>query len=95
MYIDPEKIGLRIKRLRKQNGLTREQLAEKINVSTTHLYRLETGVSAGSMDLMVEIAAHFDVSLDYLVLGKEQSRDTLREKVRVLIQFLISWLQEL
>lgn len=95
MYIDPEKIGLRIKRLRKQDGLTREQLAEKINVSVTHLYRLENGVSAGSMDLMVEIAAHFDVSLDYLILGKEQAKDTLKEKVRALIQFLITWLQEL
>lgn len=95
MYIDPTKIGLRIKKLRKENGLTQEQLAEKINVSTTHLYRMETGVSAGSMDLIVEIAAHFDVSLDYLVLGKEQPRDTLREKVRTLIRFLIIWLEEL
>ena len=56
---------------------------------------METGVSAGSMDLIVEIAAHFDVSLDYLVLGKEQPRDTLREKVRTLIRFLIIWLEEL
>ena len=95
MYIDPTKIGLRIKKLRKENGLKQEQLAEKINVSTTHLYRMETGVSAGSMDLIVEIAAHFDVSLDYLVLGKEQPRDTLREKVRTLIRFLIIWLEEL
>lgn len=95
MYIDPEKIGLRIKKLRKENGLTREQLAEKINISTTHLYRLETGISTGSMDLIVEIAAHFDVSLDYIVLGKEQSRDTLREKVRALIRFLIAWLEDI
>ena len=88
-------LGNKIRELRRARNLTQEQLAEKINVSTTHLYRMETGVSAGSMDLIVEIAAHFDVSLDYLVLGKEQPRDTLREKVRTLIRFLIIWLEEL
>ena len=95
MYYDPKESGLRIKNLRKQNSITQECLAEKLNITVNQLYRVESGLSTGSVDLVVEIAAHFDVSLDYLLLGKEQPRDYIREKVKSLIALLIAWLQEL
>ena len=34
-------IGLKIAYYRKLNGLTQEQLAEKVNISTNHLSKLE------------------------------------------------------
>ena len=95
MYYDPKEVGLRIKSLRKQNSITQECLAEKLNITVNQLYRVESGLSTGSVDLIVEIAAHFDVSLDYLLLGKEQPRDYIREKVKSLIALLTAWLQEL
>ena len=95
MYFDPKEVGSRIKRLRKQIGITQEQLAEKLNVTVNQLYRVEAGLSTGSVDLIVEISFHLDVSLDYLILGKEQPRDYIKEKVKALIVFLIAWLKEL
>lgn len=95
MYVDHKEVGLRIKKLRNQNGVTQEQLAEQLNITTNFLYRIESGNRAASLDLLVEMTVHFGVTLDYLVLGNEQSRDSLKEKVRVLIQFLIKWLEEL
>lgn len=95
MYYDPKEVGLRIKKLRKQNGITQEQLAETLNITVNQLYRVESGLSAGSVDLVVELSAHFDVSLDYLLLGKEQPRDYIKEKVKVLIALLTTWLKDL
>lgn len=37
------RLANRIRRLRKQQGLTQEQLAEKVHVSTTHVGLVETG----------------------------------------------------
>ena len=45
--------------------MTQERLAEELNISDIHLRRLESGRSAGSVELVIEIAAYFDVSLDY------------------------------
>lgn len=95
MYFDNKEVGLRIKQLRKQHGLTQEELAEKVNITENHLYKVEAGQSAGSMDLIVELAECFDVSLDYLVLGKEQPRDVLKTKVLILLKFLTAWVKDL
>ena len=37
MYYDPKECGRRIAKLRKERGLTQEQLAEKLNISTSNL----------------------------------------------------------
>ena len=67
--------GSRIKELREsriRNGkkMTLEILAEELNISVPHLWRIENGDRAASIDLMIVIAEYFSVSLDYLVLGK-------------------------
>ena len=51
-------------------GLTQEQLAERLNVSTVHLAKIETGKRGCSLDILIDFATFFNVSLDYLVLGK-------------------------
>ena len=66
MYFDPKMCGKRIQVLRKKKGLTQLQLSFKINVSESHLRAIETG----SIDLLIECSEFFQVSLDYLVLGK-------------------------
>ena len=69
MKINLLEIGRRIKKIRKENGLTQEQFAEKFNVSVEHVGRIETGKRGVSIDLFVEISCTFNVSLDYLILG--------------------------
>ena len=66
MYYDLKESGLRIKKLRKQKGLTQEQLADKLNISTSNLGKLERGLQGLSIDLLIELSIFFDVSLDYI-----------------------------
>ena len=73
MCYEIEKIGKRIRQLRRGQDMTQEQLAEKLNVGTDHLGKIETGKHRCSIEILIDVAAFFDVSLDYLILGKERS----------------------
>ena len=70
MYFDLVATGKRIKGLRKENKMTQEKLAEKLNISRVHMANIEIGDKAPSIDLFIVMSEFFGVSLDYLVLGK-------------------------
>lgn len=100
MYYDQKESGARIRKLRKQRGLTQEQLAERLNISVNYLGKLETGHYGGSIDLLIEITETFGVTLDYLVLGKvppDESavKETIKKKLLLLIEFLTKFVNEL
>lgn len=69
MKYDLVETGKRIAGIRRRNGLTQEQFAEKFSVSVEHVGRIETGKRGISIDFLVDIACAFEVSLDYLILG--------------------------
>lgn len=50
MFYDQKDSGMRIAELRKQKGLTQEQLAEQLNISTSNLGKLERGLQGLSID---------------------------------------------
>lgn len=70
MYYDQFNTGKRIQKLRRERYLTQEELAVRLNVSDRHLRSLESGEYIPSIDLFIEIAAFFDVTLDHLIMGK-------------------------
>lgn len=76
MYFDPYATGKRIQELRKFHGLTQEQAAIKLNISDRHMRNLEKGTYA-PLDLFVEIAVYFDVTLDHLILGTTETQKEL------------------
>jgi transcriptional regulator with XRE-family HTH domain len=76
MYFDSYAAGYRIQKLRKAHGLTQEEAAIKLNISDRHMRSLEKGTYT-PLDLFVEIAVHFDVTLDYLILGKVETKKEL------------------
>jgi len=49
-------LGKRIKRMRNKAGLTQEQLAEKVHVSTTHIGFVETGKRRVSLKTLQRVA---------------------------------------
>ena len=71
MGFERDAYATRIKSLRKKSGLTQEQLAEKINVTSTYIVKIENSQRTGSIEFSVELAKCFGVSLDYLLLGEE------------------------
>ena len=76
MYFNSYAAGYRIQKLRKAHGLTQEEAAIKLNISDRHMRSLEKGTYT-PLDLFVEIAVHFDVTLDYLILGKVETKKEL------------------
>ena len=60
-------IGQRIRKMRKANNLSQEQLAEKIGISTTHMSHIETGNTKLSLPVFVEIACALSVQTDELL----------------------------
>ena len=68
-----ERIGDRIKGLRKSNHLTQFQLAETLFVSDKTISKWEQNKSEPDIDLLIEIANIFNVSLDYLLTGAKNN----------------------
>lgn len=56
--------------LRKKNGLSQEELANKLNVTRQTISKWELGESAPEMEKLVMLGDYFNISLDELVLGK-------------------------
>ncbi len=63
----------RLRSLRKKNDWSQGQLAQKINIEEQRISKYERGLSAPSLDILVDIAHAFGVSLDYLLTGKGKS----------------------
>ena len=88
MYFDRTAYGERIKRLRTGRDLTQEQLAEKINVSRTYIVKIENGLQIGPIEIAIDLAMFFDVSMDFLLLGKENYRVDRKQCLRMAIDIL-------
>lgn len=88
MHFDHKAYGERIKRLRTGRDLTQEQLAEKINISRTYIVKIENGVQIGPIEIAIELAMFFDVSMDFLLLGKENHLVDKRRCLRMAIDIL-------
>ena len=56
--------------LRKQKGLSQEELANKLNVSRQTVSKWELGDSTPDMEKLTGLSDLFEISLDELVLGK-------------------------
>ena len=59
-------IGLNILHYRKEQGMTQMQLAEKANISSRYLQRIETATSSCTLDTLIDIAAALNIPLKKL-----------------------------
>ena len=65
-------IGNRIKLKRKELGLTQAELGEKLNITDRAVSKWEQGEGDPNLSIIPDIAKVLGVSLDYLLLGKEE-----------------------
>ena len=65
-----KEIGTRIRKYRKLKNISQEELAEKIDISTTHMSHIETGSTKLSLQVLVDIAQILEVSTDALIFEK-------------------------
>ena len=64
-------LGLNIAYYRKQHGYSQSQLAEMINVSRTHMSRIETANCAVSLDVIFDICDVLEITPSKLVDFRE------------------------
>lgn len=69
--------GKQIKKVRTDNKLTQEQLAQKLMVSRQAVSSWENDRNLPDLEMVVLIAKLFDISLDQLILGDEQMTNKL------------------
>lgn len=70
--MDQLKIGSFIRELRKEKGITQEELAEAMNTSRRTISRWETGSNMPDLDMIPEIAEFFGISISELFDGKRK-----------------------
>lgn len=90
MYYNQKEIGERIAALRRQKGLTQEQLAGRLNISTSNLGKLERGEQGLSIDLLIEIRYFFEISIDYILLGEKVCQQEIVDEIDVVIAKMVA-----
>lgn len=72
--MDLQKMGSFLKELRKNRGLTQEQLAEKMYVSNRTVSRWETGSNMPDIQILIKLAEFYDVELIEILMEKGKAR---------------------
>ncbi len=57
----------KLKTLRKQHGITQEQLAKELGIGTSTIGMYESNIRKPSYKVLKKISNYFNVSVDYLV----------------------------
>ena len=88
--MDQKKIGAFLKALRKEKGLTQEDLAQHLHVSSRTVSRWETGSNMPDIGLLIEIAEFYDVSIPEIVSG-ERKNEAMNEETKEVAKTLSSY----
>ena len=70
-----ETMGAIIARRRKELGLTQEQLAERVDVSTSSIGQIERGEKKPSAETVAALGDSLGVTADYLLRGRRNRCD--------------------
>ena len=73
--------------LRKQRGLSQEELANRLNVSRQTVSKWEVGDSTPEMEKLIAISDLFEISLDELVLDKAPAQSEASSKTQIVNEF--------
>lgn len=83
-------MGLDIKTFREAQKITREKLAETLDISPRHLQAIELEGKHPSLGLLAYIATIFDMPIDpYIFPEKADAKSAVRKRLDVLLDKLI------
>lgn len=77
--MDQIKIGKWIATLRKEKGLTQEQLGEKLGVTNKTISRWERGNYMPDVEMLSLLSKEFGVSINELIAGERLAAENFRE----------------
>lgn len=75
MFLNYYQIGQKIRKYRKAMGMSQEQLAEQVRISTTHMSHIETGNTKLSLPVLVDIAKTLEVRTDDLLFDSPSEKE--------------------
>ena len=84
--MDQVKIGKFLAELRKENKMTQEQQAEKLNVSRRTISRWETGSNMPDIDILIELSDLYVVDLREILNGERKSEKMRNETKETVLQ---------
>ena len=84
--MDLVKIGSFLQKLRKEKGITQEQLAEQLGVARRTVSRWETGSNMPDLDVLVELSDFYAVDLREILNGERKSEHMNEELKETVLQ---------
>ena len=75
MTIDYSAVGKRISLIRKNRGMTQEQLAEKAELSNIYISHIENSRSIPSLETLMKLCSALDITPDEVLLGTKQDME--------------------
>ena len=78
--MDMSKMGAFLQALRKEQGLTQEQLGEKLHISSKTISRWETGTYMPPVEMLLALSELYGVSMNELVAGARLTPEELPAK---------------
>ena len=105
MATDYNEIGKRVKRIRKQRGMTQAKLCELCGISDKYVSNIERSISIPSTETLLRICEALEVTPDAILLGVVRHEDetwrnvaerlrTMDEKHLALADSFLRWLAE-
>ena len=90
--MNQEKVGLFIKDIRKKNGLTQKQFADKLGVTYQAVSKWENGLNLPEISILKQISSEFNVSIENILDGNKESSKKINFKIGwiIVIIFVIS-----
>ena len=74
-------IGEKILQLRKKEGMSQEELAEKLNVTRQTISKWETNQSAPDFEKIIPLCEVFNIKADELLRGEIEEKDQTDDKI--------------
>lgn len=75
--VDLKGMGTRIRKRREELNISREQLAEQLDVSSKFISDIECGIRGVSLKRLVLLSVYLSLSVDYILFGDVSSVDYL------------------
>ncbi len=95
MYdMDKEKFGQFVSQLRREQGLTQKDLAQRLYISNKAVSKWETGVSIPDVGLLLPLAEALGVTVTELLSGERQNQTMEKQQVEDVVKKAIIYGEE-
>lgn len=78
--LDFKKIASRLREIRLQRGYTQEYIADKVDVSVTHISNIENNHVKISLSTLVQVCKVLDVTVDYVLENEFSNSENILDQ---------------